>query len=164
LFDCRSLCRLPWHEDTILLKFSPLIYSIFRLGVLSSQVLAEFFVNATRKLHPPLTIEEAHDRIQSYLLAWEILDITGPIVLEAVRGARTYQVAYWDAQIWATTRLNQIPVVFSENFGSGTVIEGVRIVNPFDADFRMEAWLPESRKHQTHITGWLPCFRSRSCS
>ena len=116
------------------------------LGVLSSQVLAEFFVNAIRKLQPPLTIDEASDRIQNYLLAWEILDITGPIVLEAVRGARTYQMAYWDAQIWATARMNQIPIVFSEDFGSGTVIEGVRIVNPFGADFRMEAWLPESRK------------------
>jgi len=112
------------------------------LGVLSSQVLAEFFVNATRKLQPPLTIEEAYDRIENYLLAWEILDITGPIVLEAARGARTHQMAYWDAQIWATARMNQITVVFSEDFGSGTVIEGVRIVNPFDADFRIEAWLP----------------------
>ena len=40
-----------------------------RLGVLTPQVLAEFFVNATRKLEPPLSIEEAYDRIQNYLLA-----------------------------------------------------------------------------------------------
>jgi predicted nucleic acid-binding protein len=69
------------------------------LGVLTSQVLAEFFVNATRKLQPPLTVEEAYDRVQDYLLSWEILDITGAIVLEAVRGVRTHQMAYWDAQI-----------------------------------------------------------------
>ena len=56
------------------------------LGVLTSQVLAEFFVNATRRLKPPLTTEEAYGRIQNYLLSWEILDITGPIVLEAARG------------------------------------------------------------------------------
>jgi predicted nucleic acid-binding protein len=116
------------------------------LGVLSSQVLAEFFVNATRKLQPPLTIEEAYDRIQNYLLAWKVVDITGPIVLEAVRGARTHKMAYWDAQIWATARMNQIPVVFSEDFGSGTVIEGVRLVNPFDSDFRLDVWVPEPRE------------------
>lgn len=113
-------------------------------GVLSSQVLAEFFVNAIRKLQPPLTVEEAYDCIQNYLLAWEILDITGPIVLEAVRGVRAYQMAYWEAQIWATAHMHQIPVIFSEDFGSRTVIEGIRIINPFDVDFRMEKWLPES--------------------
>lgn len=111
------------------------------LGVLTSQVLAEFFANATRKLQPPLTIEQAYDRIQNYLLSWEILDITGAIVLEAVRGVHTHQMAYWDAQIWASARMNQIQVVFSEDFGEGTIIEGVRFANPFDRDFNMEAWL-----------------------
>ena len=59
-------------------------------------------------------------------------------------GVRAYQMAYWDAQIWATAHMHQIPVIFSEDFGSRTVIEGIRIVNPFDVDFRMEEWLAES--------------------
>jgi predicted nucleic acid-binding protein len=116
------------------------------LGVLTSQVLAEFFVNATKRLQPPLTIKEAHDRIQNYLLSWKILDITGPVVLEAVRGVSTYQMAYWDAQIWASARMNQIPLVLSEDFGEGVIIEGVRFVNPFGSNFDMEAWFPESKK------------------
>ncbi len=113
---------------------------IHDLGILTSQVLAEFFVNATRKLQPPLTVEETYDRIQNYLLSWEILDITGAIVLEAIRGVRVHQMAYWDAQIWAAARMNQIQVVFSEDFGEGKIIEGVRFANPFDRDFNMEAW------------------------
>jgi predicted nucleic acid-binding protein len=111
------------------------------LGVLTSQVLAEFFFNATRRLRPPLTTEEAYIRIQNYLLSWEILDISGPIVLEAVRGVRTYQMSYWDAQIWASAKMNQIPVVFSEDFGSRVIIEGVRFVNPFESNFKIGAWL-----------------------
>ena len=63
-----------------------------RLGVLTPQVLAEFFVNATRKLEKPLTGEEVYDRIQNYLLSWEILDLSGSIILEAVRGVRTYKM------------------------------------------------------------------------
>ena len=114
-------------------------------GVLTSQVLAEFFVNATRRLKPPLTTEEAYGCIQNYILSWEILDISGPIVLEAVRGVRTYQMAYWDAQIWASARMNQILIVFSEDFGQRNTIEGVNFVNPFGSDFKLEAWLPESR-------------------
>lgn len=116
------------------------------LGVLTSQVLAEFFVNATRRLKPPLTTEEAYGRIQNYLLSWEILDITGPIVLEAARGVRTYQMAYWDAQIWASAKMNQIRVVFSEDFSERVIIEGVSFVNPFGSKFNMETWLPGLRK------------------
>ena len=119
--------------------------AVNRLGVLTSQVLAEFFVNATRRLKPPLTTEEAYGCIQNYLLSWEILDITGPIVLEAVRGVRTYQMAYWDAQIWASAKMRQIPLVFSEDFGQRAIIEGVSFVNPFESKFNLEAWLPGSR-------------------
>jgi len=109
-----------------------------RLGVLTPQVLAEFFVHATRKLQRPLTVEQAYDRIQNYLLSWEILDLSGSIILEAVRGVRTYQMAYWDAQIWASARLHQIPLIFTEDFNVGAVIEGVRFVNPFEEDFNLD--------------------------
>jgi len=109
-----------------------------RLGVLTPQVLAEFFVNATRKLERPLTVEEVYDRIQNYLLSWEILDLSGSIILEAVRGVRTYKMAYWDAQIWASARLHQIPLIFTEDFNVGAVIEGVRFVNPFEEGFNLD--------------------------
>lgn len=113
------------------------------LGILTPQVLAEFFVNATRKLEPPLTVEEAYQRIENYLLAWEILDLTGSIVLEAVRGVRTYKMAYWDAQIWASARLHQVNVIFSEDFNTGAVIEGIRFVNPFARGFDLKSWISE---------------------
>jgi predicted nucleic acid-binding protein len=112
-----------------------------RLGVLTAQVLAEFFFNAIRKLKPPMTAEQAYSRIQNYLLAWEVLDVTGAMVLEAARGVRDHQLAYWDAQIWAAARLNQIPLILSEDFSNGAVIEGVRFVNPFASDFDLDNWL-----------------------
>lgn len=111
-----------------------------RMGVLTPQVLAEFFVNATRKLEPPLTDEEAYERIQNYMLSWEILELTGPIVLEAARGVQAHKMAYWDAQIWASARLHQIPTVFSEDFNVGAVIEGVRFINPLSDDFDLDRW------------------------
>ena len=112
----------------------------WRIGILTPQVLAEFFVNATRKLDPPLTVEDAYERIQNYLMSWEEIDVTGSIVLEAARGVRTYKMSYWDAQIWASARLYQIPVIFSEDFDVGAVVEGVRFVNPFAEDFNLENW------------------------
>jgi len=110
-------------------------------GVVSTQVLAEFFVAVTRKIAAPLSVAEAYERVQNYLQSWTVLDVTGMVVLEAARGVRDHQFSFWDAQIWATAHLNQIPVIFSEDFSAGQVIEGVRFVNPFAEDFRVGHWL-----------------------
>jgi hypothetical protein len=37
-------------------------------------------------------------------------------------------------------RLNQMPTVFDEDFNDGSVVEGVRFVNPLGAGFRIEEW------------------------
>ncbi|MCC9078555.1 PIN domain-containing protein [Litorilinea aerophila] len=110
-------------------------------GAISTQVLSEFFVAVTRKIAAPLSVPDAYDRVKNYLQSWTVLDLTGLIVLEAARGVRDHQFSFWDAQIWATARLNQIPVVFSEDFNVGQVTEGVRFVNPFAEEFQLESWL-----------------------
>jgi predicted nucleic acid-binding protein len=109
-------------------------------GMLSTQVLSEFFVAITRKIAAPLSVDEAFDRVRSYLRAWAVVDVTAMIVLEAMRGVREHQFSYWDAQIWAAARLNQIPTVISEDFNVGAVTEGVGFVNPFAAGFRIDEW------------------------
>lgn len=111
-------------------------------GLLTTQILAEFFWVSTRRLRASLTLEEAVHQVELFARAWPVLDVTTFTVLEALRATRTYQMTYWDAQIWASARLNQIPVIFSEDFTDGAVIEGVRFVNPFARDFDFEAWLP----------------------
>lgn len=111
------------------------------LGAISTQVLAEFFVVITRKIINPFSLNEAYIRIENYLKSWLVLDITGLVVLEAVRGVRDYQLNLWDAQIWATALLNQIPVIFSEDFNAGTAIEGIQFVNPFYDNFQLIDWM-----------------------
>ena len=115
--------------------------AVSRVGVISTQVLAEFFVAVTRKIETPLSVSEAYVRVKNYLQAWTVLNLTGMIVLEAARGVREHQFNFWDAQIWAAARLNQIPIVFSEDFNAGAVTEGVQFVNPFAEGFQMEHWI-----------------------
>lgn len=110
------------------------------LGALSTQVLAEFFVGVTRKIASPLPVERVLESLQNLAASWNILEVSRLIVLEAARGVRDHQFSYFDAQIWATARLNQISVVLSEDFNP-SLIEGVRFVNPFEADFKIEAWV-----------------------
>jgi len=98
-------------------------------------------VAVTRKISAPLSVAEAHERVKNYLQSWAVVDLTGMIVLEAARGVRDHQFSFWDAQIWATARLNQVPVIFSEDFTDGAVIEGIRFVNPFAESFDIEEWL-----------------------
>jgi predicted nucleic acid-binding protein len=104
-------------------------------GRLSAQVLAEFYRATTAKIAPALTPVEAHRQVDILLRTWPVVPITPLIVLEAARGVRDHRMAYWDAQIWATARLNQIPVVLSEDFTTGAVVEGVRFMNPFARQF-----------------------------
>lgn len=111
-------------------------------GMISTQVLSEFFVAVTKKIAAPLSVDEACDRLKNYVQSWTVVDLTGMIVLESARGVRDHQFNFWDAQIWAAARLNQASVVFSENFNVGAVTEGVRFVNPFVEDFHPEDWLP----------------------
>ena len=104
-------------------------------GVISVQVLSEFFVTVTRKIPYPLSIEQATARIESFCKMWTVLELNEIIINEAIRGVRIHQFSYWDAQIWASARLNQIGTVLSEDFAHNSFFEGVRFVNPFAPGF-----------------------------
>ena len=115
-------------------------------GVLSTQSLAEFLsaVMRPKRGDPPrLTPSEALDQAQLLSTAFEVYDLTRFTILEAGRGVRDYQLAYYDAQIWATAHLNQIPIVFTEDFQHGQILEGVQFINPFAPDFELSTWLSE---------------------
>jgi predicted nucleic acid-binding protein len=109
-------------------------------GVLSAQVLSEFYNTVTRKLASPLTPEQAEAQIDYFMSVWQVFSVTPIVVLEAVRGTRQYGLSFWDAQIWAAARLNRVPIVLSEDLDPGATVEGVRFVNPFTADFSPVVW------------------------
>lgn len=110
-------------------------------GRLSVQSLAEFFASVTRGAKPRLTPAQAAEQVEGLAASWPVLDVTPLVVIEATRGVEDHHLAYWDAQLWATARLNQVPVIFSEDFASGSVLKGVRFVNPFRSDFDLRAWI-----------------------
>jgi predicted nucleic acid-binding protein len=107
-------------------------------GRLSVQALAEFVSATTRRLRPPLTTSEATQQVERLMASFPIFDLTPMVVLEALRGVRDHQLSYYDAQVWATARLNQVPLIFSEDFNSDAMLEGVRFVNPFSSDYVLE--------------------------
>ncbi len=110
------------------------------MGRLSAQNLAEF-MNSTRKLSAWLTYAEVVAQARRWVSIFPIFDLTSMVVLEAARGVQEYQMSYYDAQVWAAARLNQVPLVFSEDFQDGAVLEGVRFANPFGPDFDLAHWV-----------------------
>jgi predicted nucleic acid-binding protein len=108
-----------------------------RNGAISAQVLGEFFVVVTRRLHPPLSAETAERVAMNLSRSWPVYDVTGAAVLEAMRAVQQYQFQYWDGLIWATAKLNGVPNVLTEDLPNGSLIEGVRFEDPFAADFEL---------------------------
>jgi predicted nucleic acid-binding protein len=104
-------------------------------AALSAQVLAEFSNACLRKLEPRPDPDAVRLEVERLLLAFPVLPLTGPVVLEALRGVREHLLSYYDAQIWAVARLGQIGTVLSEDFNPGAVLDGIAFINPLDADF-----------------------------
>ena len=90
---------------------------------------------ATGRLRPPLPADGVFRHVGLYERAFPVVALTPAVVLEAVRGLRDHAFSYYDAQIWAAARLNQVPVVLSEDFASGSTVEGVTFVDPFASGF-----------------------------
>jgi predicted nucleic acid-binding protein len=99
-------------------------------GVLTVQVLGEFFVTVTRKITPPMTTSEAERSVANYARSRSVLSLTSERVVEATRGVRKHGFSYWDGLIWATARHHGIASILSEDFHHGSRVEGVRFQNP----------------------------------
>jgi len=101
-------------------------------GVLSTQVLEEFYVNVTRKIPRPLSRAEAREVIGQYVV-WEIVTIDGPMVLEASRVEERSRLSFWDALIVVSAQKGGATLLLSEDFFHGQQLGGLVIQNPFRA-------------------------------
>jgi predicted nucleic acid-binding protein len=99
-----------------------------RTGVVSLQVLQEYFVTVTRKLHVDAVI--ARRKVE--LLAE--FDVTSPDVtdiLAAIDLHRLHGFSFWDALVLRSAKQAGCSVLLSEDLQGNREIDGVRIVNPF---------------------------------
>jgi len=99
-------------------------------GIVSVQVLQEFYVRVTRKIRDPLTPALARGVIKNYL-AWQIAPNDPSTVLLASEIAERNQISFWDALIVASASNAGADKILSEGLNHGQVIEGIVIENPF---------------------------------
>jgi predicted nucleic acid-binding protein len=101
-----------------------------RNGKLSVQVLNEYFVNATRKLDPGLSPDEAWDDIEA-LSAWNPLPIDMEILSRSFAVQRRYQLSWWDSMIIAAAETAGCTRILSEDLSHGASYFGITVENPF---------------------------------
>jgi predicted nucleic acid-binding protein len=99
-------------------------------GTLSTQVLQEFYVNATRKIPHPLTLAAAREIVANYC-AWPVEAVGPKAVLRASEIEERYRLSFWDALIVAAAARCGAAKILSEDMNAGQRIEGILIENPF---------------------------------
>ena len=98
-------------------------------GVVSLQVLQEYFVTVTRKLG----VEASVARRKVELLAE--FDVVAPDVadiLAAIDLHRLHGFSFWDAMILRSAKQAGCRVLLSEDFQGQREVDGLRVVNPFE--------------------------------
>jgi predicted nucleic acid-binding protein len=100
-----------------------------RTGVLSVQVLQEFYVNVTRKISTPVSKELARLVVSSYAI-W-CTETTPTEIALAFRIEDESRIGFWDALIVSAASKSGATRILSEDLNAGQRIAGIVIENPF---------------------------------
>jgi predicted nucleic acid-binding protein len=118
--------RFPKKQEKAVQLISE--HRLNRAGVVSIQVLQEYYVNATGKLH--LDPALARYKVDFYS-RFELTETSASDVLIAIDYHRLNRVSYWDSMILHSAKKAGCGVLFTEDLQDGQIVDGVRIVNPF---------------------------------
>jgi predicted nucleic acid-binding protein len=103
-----------------------------RIGRLSTQVLNEFYVNATRKLVPPMPAGDARAEVRRYQ-RWQPWSVDHATVEAAWSVESRFGLHYWDALIVASAQQQCCTLLLTEDLQHEQRFDGLRVVNPFAA-------------------------------
>ena len=99
-----------------------------RTGVISTQVLQEFYSAATRKLGiEPL---QARQHLRDFRV-FDIIQVTPAIIEEGIDCSILHQLSFWDGLILAAAATAKSTELLSEDLSHEQRLQGVTIRNPF---------------------------------
>ena len=100
------------------------------MGVISTQVLQEFYVTVTRKISTPLSRATTRGIIEDYLY-WQVEQNSPATILSASEIEERYMLSFWDSLIIAAASNANASKILTEDLNHGQVIAGILIENPF---------------------------------
>ena len=101
-----------------------------RSGVISVQLLQEFYVNVTRKVVVPLAPADARERLR-VLVRWPLYSPLPDDVVSASEIAEPAQLSFWDAMVVHSAAQMGCDLLWSEDLSSGQRIRTVTVADPF---------------------------------
>lgn len=99
-------------------------------GVVSAQVLNEFFVVVTQKIERTISVDLAEKEIVQFC-SFEVVELDENMTLKAIGLSRKHRLSFWDALIIAAAAHADCALIYSEDFSDGRIIDGIKIKNPF---------------------------------
>ena len=97
-------------------------------GVVSTQVLQEYYAVTTRKLGLPKNIARAKVEIFGRL---SLATVEMPTILGAIDIHRLHEVSFWDGLIIQAARSSGCRILYTEDLQHGRRFDGLEVVNPF---------------------------------
>lgn len=100
------------------------------LGVLSTQVLQEFFVTITNKISAPLDIVKATGIVKN-LSKWNVIINDVNTLISAIEIHQEHKFSFWDSMIIAAAIKGGAKTLLSEDLSDNQELDGLTIKNPF---------------------------------
>ena len=100
-------------------------------GIVSYQVVQEFFNVALKRFTQPMTGAEAEQYLITVFRPLLAIHSSPAIYVEALRISAKHRLAWYDSLIVAAALEGKCEVLYSEDLQDGRDIEGLRIENPF---------------------------------
>jgi predicted nucleic acid-binding protein len=126
--------RSSGKKNTIAIEIMEYLWER-KKGVISVQVMQEFYVCVTTKILKPLPLKVAGN-ILEYLLNWDLIINDEYITIKAINLQEKYRFSFWDSLIVQSAIQSQAYTLFSEDLSDGQIIENVKIVNPFVQEWK----------------------------
>ena len=96
-------------------------------GVISTQVIQEFYITATKKLNAdPLIVKDILHSFERF----ETVIITQEIIKEAIDCSVIKRISFWDSLIVVAAQSANCYRLWTEDLNHGQVIMGVTVENP----------------------------------
>lgn len=99
-------------------------------GIVSYQVVQEFFNVAFRRFPQPMNVAEAEQYLLTVLRPLLAIQSSSALYLEALRTAEKCRLSWYDSLIVAAALQGECSVLYSEDFQHGQKIGALTIENP----------------------------------
>lgn len=98
-----------------------------KTGVISTQVIQEFYVAATKKLGvDPMLVKGVLHLLENF----EVVTVDVGLIKEAIDCSVLYRLSFWDALIIVSAESAKCSKLWTEDLNNGQTIYGVTIENP----------------------------------